>query len=95
MFAKLMVSVFVIVSLIGCSNENVDVIKAHASETWGANGFSVIGYQGYEYTGLGRWGGCVWYTLKKDNVTYDGCLSKWGDEYHIYSLHALDAVKAH
>jgi len=79
--------------LCGCSRENVDNVKEHAAQTWAANGFEVIGYQGYEYTGFGRWGGCVWYTVKRGATTYEGCISKWESEYHIYALKALDAVK--
>lgn len=83
--------------LAGCSAQNVDAIKNAAPKTIEQAGFEIIGYEGYEWTGLGRWGGCVWYTMKKKpdtGTTYHGCVSKWGDEYHIYSLTAIDAISA-
>jgi hypothetical protein len=82
--------------LAGCSAHKVGDIKAHASEAWHQAGFEIIGYEGYQYGTLGEFGGCVWYTVRRvpDNgITYEGCLAKWGDEYHVYSLTALDAIK--
>jgi hypothetical protein len=75
-----------------CSAERVPDIKAHAVETFSANGFKIIGYQGYQWGLLDNYGGRVWYTLEKDGIVYEACLTKWGDEYHIYSLKALNAV---
>ena len=83
--------------LAGCSASNVDQIKANAAPTIKQAGFEITGYQGYEWTGGGRWGGCVWYTMRKQpdtGTTYHGCVSKWGDEYHIYNLSAIDAIRA-
>ena len=68
-------------------------IKQAAPQVWGANGFQVVGYQGYELTLFARPGGCVWYTVSKKDTLYQGCISRWGDEYHIYSLRALNALK--
>jgi hypothetical protein len=68
-------------------------IKQAAPQVWASNGFQVLGYQGYELTLFARPGGCVWYTVKRDNTVYQGCISMWGDEYHIYSLRALNAIK--
>lgn len=85
------------VMLAGCSAQHVDAIKAAAPKTLEQAGFEIIGYEGYEWTGFGQWGGCVWYTMKKKpdvGITYHGCVSKWGDEYHIYSLSAIDAIGA-
>jgi hypothetical protein len=82
----------------GCSGENVNLIKVVAPGVFKQAGFQVIGYEGYEWTGFGRWGGCVWYTLKKTpdtGTTYHGCVSKWGNEYHIYNLSAIDAIRSH
>jgi hypothetical protein len=90
---SLICGLLVILALGGCSKANVGDIKKHSAETWAANGFEVVGYEGYEYTGLGRWGGCVWYVVKRGTTTYDGCISKWEDEYHVYNLKALDALK--
>lgn len=81
--------------LIGCSAQNVDAIKLESQKTIEQSGFEIIGYEGYEWTGFGRWGGCVWYTMRKnpDNgITYHGCISKWDNEYHIYNLSAIDAI---
>jgi hypothetical protein len=68
-------------------------IKLAASGVWERNGFEVVGYEGYELTLLGRPGGCVWYVVKRAGTDYHGCVSRWGDEYHIYSLRALNAIK--
>lgn len=92
---KIKVALLVLM-LSGCSSSNVDLIKLNAKPTIEQAGFNIIGYEGYEWTGFGRWGGCVWYTMKKnpDNgTTYHGCVSKWSDEYHIYSLSAIDAIR--
>lgn len=85
-----------VVLLGGCSAGNVEEIKRNSKATIEQAGFSIIGYEGFQWTGFGRWGGCVWYTMKRNpdiGVTYHGCISKWGDEYHIYSLTAIDAIK--
>ncbi len=74
-------------------DSRVPEIKLAAEKAWAANGFKVLGYQGYELGLFSTPGGCVWYTLKRDATVYQGCLSRWGNEYHIYSLSALNAVK--
>jgi len=83
--------------LSGCSAKHVPEIKANAEKTFAAAGYDVIGYEGFQYgCPGGNWGGKVWYIVRRkgDNrVTYNACLSKWGDEYHIYNLAALDAIK--
>lgn len=83
-----------------CSYGNLDAIKDNAENVWENNGFRVIGYQGYQWGHLGcgtYYGGAtVWYTLKKisdDKVTYEGAIRRWGKEYHIYNLSAIDAIK--
>lgn len=81
------------VVLPGCSAQYVDEIKENADDVWTRNGFEVVGYEGYVWTGFGRWGGCVWYIVKRNTTTYHGCISKWGDEFHIYDLRAMDALK--
>lgn len=84
--------------LAGCSSANVSDVKAHARAIWAGAGFEIIGYEGYEigrHYGPGLGGGQVWYTVRRvpDNgVTYHGFIEKWGDEYHIYNIRALDAV---
>ena len=80
----------------GCNYRNVDKIKAAAPATWAAAGFEVIGYAGYQIGDLlGSPGGKVWYIVQRKGDTktrYHGYVSKWGSEYHVYSLRALDAL---
>lgn len=87
------------VLLSGCW-QNIDNVKQHATDVWKSNGFTVVGYQGYNAgtaIPLSPYGGAfVWYTLKKspDNgLTYEGAIQRWGNEYHIYSLKAKDAIQ--
>lgn len=86
--------------LAGCSSANLDDVKAHAAETWEAAGFQIIGYEGYNvggWLGGSSYGGAyAWYTLRRipDNgITYEGAIQRWGTEYHIYKLTAIDAIK--
>lgn len=84
--------------LAGCGSSNVADTKAHAEATWKQAGFEVIGYEGYENAHCFFAYGCghVWSTLKRipDNgIIYHGYIEKWGDEYHIYNLQAVDAIK--
>jgi len=77
----------------GCSR-NVDDVKQNAESTFEDNGFKIVGYEGYKLSPV--MGGYVWYTLKKsdDNgITYQACIGKWFDEYHMYGLKAVDAIK--
>jgi len=74
-------------------DRRVPEIKLNAERIFKDNGFQVVGYQGYSYGLISTPGGCVWYTLKKGEITYKACLSRWGDEYHIYNLKAIDAIK--
>jgi hypothetical protein len=81
--------------LVGCSHR-VDDIKLHAEDVINQAGFKIVGYEGYQYGLFQVFGGCVWYTMEKvphNGITYHGCISKWGSEYHIYSLSAIDAIK--
>lgn len=81
----------------GCSYRNVADIKAHAEQMWNKNGYEVIGYEGYQVGTFESPGGRVWYIVRRrgqDNVTYHGYVSKWFGEYHIYELHAIDAIKS-
>ena len=75
---------------IGCSR-NVDEVKLHASDIFKSNGFEIVGYQGYQLSPI--FGGRVWYTLKKGDISYQAALIQWFDEYHIYDLAAIDAIK--
>lgn len=66
-------------------------IKLASQGVWQKNGYEVIGYEGYQLTLLDRPGGCVWYIVRRADTDYHGCISRWGDEYHIYNLRALNA----
>jgi hypothetical protein len=68
-------------------------IKLAAPKVWQQQGFEIVGYEGYELTLGGRPGGCVWYVVRRGQTDYHGCVSRWGDEYHIYNLRALNAIK--
>jgi hypothetical protein len=87
----LVIFISIFIELCGCSR-NVDDVKANAGETFLNNGFVVVGYHGYELSLI--YGGIVWYTLEKGGgVTYQAAIVKWFDEYHIYCLEAIDALK--
>lgn len=74
----------------GCSR-NVDDVKANATKVFSQNGFEIVGCHGYSLSPIS--GGAVWYTLKKGNITYQANIIKWFDEYHLYNLSAIDAIK--
>ncbi|MFA7287242.1 MAG: membrane lipoprotein lipid attachment site-containing protein [Melioribacteraceae bacterium] len=90
-----------VLMLSGCSSSNLENVKGNAEGVWGQAGFKIIGYEGYQYgfTFPVNWnygGAHVWYVVNKvpDNgITYLGCLQRWGNEYHIYNLKAVDAIK--
>lgn len=93
---KLTVSAIMAISLTACSPHNVDDIKIHAEKTLNDAGYEVVGYEGYKWGAFGTFGGCVYYNLKRfddDKVVYSACVSKWGDEYHIYNLKAVNAIR--
>lgn len=82
----------------GFNYGNVETIKANAAQTWAKAGFKIVGYEGYQ---IGKPfeapGGRVWYVVEKigdSRVRYSGFLSKWGDEFHVYNLKAIDAIAA-
>lgn len=86
------------VLLSGCGSSNVPEVKANAPAVWRQAGFEVVGYEGYQngrclfVYGCGR----VWHTMRRipDNgIVYHGFIEKWGGEYHIYNLAAIDAIK--
>lgn len=88
------------VFLVSCGFGNLCEVKKNANATWEAQGFKVVGYDGYEigsvipFTSYG--GAIVWYRLKRipDNgILYNGAIQRWGNEYHIYSVSAVDAIK--
>ena len=79
--------------LSACSSGNVPDIKQNAERVLKDAGFNVVGYEGYQSGTFETYGGCVWYIMERNGITYHGCVSKWGSEYHIYNLTALDAIK--
>lgn len=98
---KKFVLVFSLALLAGCSSGNLEDIKAHAPEVFQQAGFNIIGYEGYQRElwdpGImfGFGGAHVWYTLNKipsNGITYHAYIQKWGNENHIYSLKAIDAI---
>lgn len=88
-----------ILFLASCSASNMSYVKAHAEETWESIGFKIVGYEGYEWSSIMPFtdygGACVWYMVRKpgNNITYDGCLKRWGEEVHVYNMHAMDAIR--
>ncbi len=87
--------------LVGCSSNNLQNTKDKAPEVWKQIGFKVVGYEGFQW---GKWGifgstyggACVWHRLEKipDNgIAYSGYIQRWGNEYHIYGLYAIDAIR--
>lgn len=96
MFKALCIVFVIFIS--GCSYSNLDYVKKRANETWESVGYSVIGYEGFEWAAtLTPWhgGARVWYSLKRDNngIIYTGSLWRWGDEIHVYGPKAVDAIK--
>lgn len=93
------ITIIIIIALVallyfgGCNYRNIPSIKQHSKETIETNGFTLVGYEGYQVGNvLGRPGGRVWYIIERNGVNYDVCVSKWGEEYHLYCLKALDAI---
>lgn len=80
----------------GCSYRHVDEIKSAAPRVWDAAGYEIEAYSGYQIgDAFQAPGGKVWYVVSRkgdSRITYKGFLTKWGDEYHIYNLTALDAI---
>lgn len=73
---------------------NVDDCKEAADRTWAASGYEITGYERYLWSPIN--GGDVWYLVQpkdRNGITYHGYLAKWGNEFHIYGLTALDALK--
>lgn len=82
-------------NLAGVSYRNVLDIKEHAPATFAQLGFKIVGYEGYQIGDFETPGGVVWYTatkLSNDKVIFSAAVSKWGSEYHVYHLRALDAI---
>lgn len=76
-----------------CSR-NVDYIKARANARWAELGYTVTGYEGYQWSPLA--GGHVWYQLKRADtagVLYSGYLEKWGDEIHVYGPNPQETLR--
>jgi len=92
-FKILLVTFLLIFGIVKIGHRNVEITKQNAQKTWAAAGYEVKGYEGYQWSPLG--GGDVWYIVErkgKPDITYHGFLQKWGNEYHIYKLRAIDAL---
>lgn len=89
---KLVTLVLACALMTGCGvvKDDFQFVNAKHNQFYTERGFVVQGYQGYNIWTIGR---CYWYTTTKNNVTYQSCLLKWGDELHEYSLQAIDALK--
>jgi len=80
----MIISMVLLLFLLGCSR-NVEYVKQHAAARWGELGYTVVGYEGYQWSPFA--GGDVWYVLKRvdsPGIIYTGYLVKWGDELHVY-----------
>lgn len=93
---KILMAIFVF-ALTGCGSSNVADVKAKAPEVWKQAGFEIVGYEGYtnEHCFFSYGCGHVWHTVRRipDNgIIYHGYIEKWGSEYHLYSIKAIDAI---
>jgi hypothetical protein len=86
---KLIGILSLVILFTGCTR-HVDDVKINANKIWQDAGFEVVGYEGYKYS---LYGGDVWYIVKRDSTLYHGFINKWENEYHIYSLSAINAIK--
>lgn len=92
---SIITAVVIFIGYLCGSTQNVNIIKANAEATWSDAGFKIVGYEGYQRGTFENWGGKVWYIIQKkegDQTLYHGYLSKWGSEFHIYNLKAIDAI---
>lgn len=93
-FNILLIIIAVIIMFFGLVKSgfrNVDEVRLNALPVIEKNGFQIAGYQGYWWDPC--YGGTVTYTLTKGNITYQTKVIKWFDEYHLYKLKAIDAIK--
>lgn len=86
--------------LSGCGYANLDNIKQEAPVVWEQAGFRIIGYEGFQWSFWlgGRYGGAhVWYTVRREpdnGIIYHGFIQRWGSEYHLYNIGAIDAIRS-
>lgn len=84
------------VNTAGCSYRNVANIRAAAAQVFSDQGFDIVAYEGYQLgTMFESPGGKVWFVLIRkgaSGIHYECCLTKWGNEYHMYNLRAIDAI---
>jgi hypothetical protein len=95
---KFVLIILVMILCASCSSANLDDVKNNADKTFEQAGFQIIGYEGYNLGlatfGTSYGGAYVWYTLKNknDGIIYEAAIQRWGNEYHIYDLKALNAI---
>jgi hypothetical protein len=65
-------------------------VKPRAATYYAARGFRVIGYEGYITYPTGR---CYWYTTEREQLLYNSCLMRWGDELHEYDLKPVGGLR--
>lgn len=92
----LIITLASIVYFKGCNYSRVNDIKEHATNTLQQAGFVITGYEGYEIGDMFYApGGKVWYQMVKsnnDSILYNCCVIKFGGEYQIGNLTAINAV---
>ena len=77
------------------SYRNINNIKANAPIVFRQAGFNIVGYEGYQI-GDPISGVRVWFIPNKTNntnITYSASIEKWFNEYRIYNLKAINAIK--
>ena len=94
LFLTLILIIATITTLLFSGFRNVKSTKEAAPLVWNQAGFEVGGYTGYNWSLIG--GGDVWHVVTRKEtpgVTYEGYISKWGNEYHVYHIRAIDAIQ--
>jgi hypothetical protein len=79
----------------GHNYRNIDAIKSNAPRVWEEAGFEIVSCWSYRIGHFGCPGGRVWYTVRRmgpAGILYQGMVAKWGSEYRIYHLRAIDAL---
>ncbi|MCK5219719.1 hypothetical protein KAR10_09355 [bacterium] len=99
------VSVFVVLLIVvlsgvvaviyGIGIRNVSDTKRQSREAAHSKGFTIQGYEGYQWCPFH--GGDVWYLFQKkgSDITYNGYFARhpFSKEIHLYKIRALDALK--
>lgn len=77
--------IIILIALFSCNcTRNVGYIKSKGEAKWKELGYTVIGYEGFQYSLAG---GNVWYLLKRKDspgIIYDGFLQSYYGELQVY-----------